>query len=52
MMQFGFLPHQLVDCTLSEFKFDMNVLSRKGYKENLVEWARKAKADWKKRHKK
>jgi hypothetical protein len=52
MIERGFLPHQLVDCTLREFLFDMNILSRQGVKKGLAEWARNAKKEWLKRHKK
>ena len=49
---FGILPHQLLDCTLREFLFDMNIFSKRGYKQGLIEWAVSKKKEWMARHKK
>lgn len=42
-MQFGILPHQLVECSLREFIFDMSILSEK---KEINNEERKAREEW------
>lgn len=53
-MAFGILPHQLVDCTLREFLFDLNILTKdeerdpEAIKKEMEETIRR----WEEKHKK
>jgi len=52
LIEFGILPHQLIDCTLREFIFDMSILSDKkdisGIKSRMEETIKR----WELKHKK